>query len=64
MSKHTHIFETSLVVYVVKTDSDTMDWEKFFLEILPEKNGKVVTIEKDWDGEHGGQRGDRQYSTS
>jgi hypothetical protein len=41
-----------------------MDWEKFFLEILPEKNGKVVTIEKDWDGEHGGQRGDRQYSTS
>lgn len=35
MTKHLHIFETSLVIYAIETDSPDMDWTTFFMKILP-----------------------------
>lgn len=61
---HTHIFETSLVIYTVFSESENMDWSEFFLEILPKKDGEVVTIKKESGKCDRGKRGDRQHSSN
>jgi len=59
VQQHTHIFETSMVVYTVINENPEMDWTEFFMEIL----GKVKVETQIRGGGINGQRS-REHDTS